>query len=139
MPAAEALWYDTSRWGSFVDGFAHVARLEGDWPAAGAQLTWDSRPHGRGRVIERVLWQKPGEGQGVEVEDERLAGRQTVRFEELEDGVGIELELDYRLKRTNPLTPLVDVLFVRRALAASLRRTLERFDRELAAEGDLFE
>ena len=27
---AEALWYDTSRWPTFVDGLAHVAKVEGE-------------------------------------------------------------------------------------------------------------
>ena len=39
---AEALWYDTTRWPTFVDGLHHVARLEGDWPRAGARVLWDS-------------------------------------------------------------------------------------------------
>ena len=51
---AEALWYDTSRWPTFVDGFAHVVKKEGDWPAAPSTLVWQSTPAGRGRVLERV-------------------------------------------------------------------------------------
>ena len=45
------------------------------------------------------------------------------------------LTLDYELKERNPLTWLVDALFVRREVAASLRRTLARFVRE--RRGDL--
>src|SRR5690242_14980884 len=53
---AAALWWDTTRWPSFVDGFSHVHKREGDWPAVGGRLVWDARPGSdRGRVIERVL------------------------------------------------------------------------------------
>ena len=40
---AEGLWYDTSRWASFVDGFARVVSADPEWPRDGA-ITWDSRP-----------------------------------------------------------------------------------------------
>ena len=33
--AAEQLWYDPTRWPSFVDGFGHVVRVDEGWPAAG--------------------------------------------------------------------------------------------------------
>ena len=45
---AEALWYDTNRWPTFVDGFAHVVSSERDWPAAPGILVWQSTPAGRG-------------------------------------------------------------------------------------------
>ena len=51
---AEALWYDLRRWPSFVDGFKYIARVDGDWPAVGALVVWDSYPGGRGRVLEEV-------------------------------------------------------------------------------------
>ena len=51
---AEALWYDLRRWPSFVDGCKYIARVDGDWPAAGALVVWDSFPGGRGRVLEEV-------------------------------------------------------------------------------------
>ena len=51
----ERLWYDPARWPSWVDGFAHVVRLDEElWPRAGAALVWDSPPGGRGRVLETV-------------------------------------------------------------------------------------
>jgi hypothetical protein len=31
---AEQLWYDPSRWASWIDGFGHLSKLEGDWPLA---------------------------------------------------------------------------------------------------------
>lgn len=135
--AAERLWYDTSRWPSFIDGFARVVKQEGPWPEAGSRVVWDSTPAGRGRVVERVVEHEPGEGQQVEVEDPRLRGTQRVRFEALEDGVAVGLELEYELKQGGPLSPLVDLLFIRRAVRDSLWRTLLRFGREVAAELEL--
>src|SRR2546421_383757 len=76
---------------------AHVAGREG-WPEPGGTLVWDSTPAGRGRVVERVTAQVEGEGQTAEVDDPRLSGTQTLAFTGLEDGVGITLSLDYRLK-----------------------------------------
>jgi hypothetical protein len=61
-----------------------------------------------------------------------------VRFAALgEDRVSVSLELRYRLKRRYPGVEIVDVLFIRRALRASLARTLRRFAIELAAEREL--
>jgi hypothetical protein len=133
---AEALWYDLARWPAFVDGFAHVVKVEGDWPRAGARLIWTSVPDGRGSVVERVLRHEVRTGQTVEVEDERLTGEQSVTFTPAGDGaVRVDLELTWRLKQSHPLTPLVDLLFVRRAFGDALARTLTRFRREL--RGDL--
>jgi hypothetical protein len=47
------------------------------------------------------------------------------------------LELRYSLKQGGPFAPLVDALFIRRAFADALRRTLARFRRELRAEAEL--
>jgi hypothetical protein len=138
VSAAEALWYDTSRWPAFVDGFAHVAKLEGDWPHTGARLVWDSVHAGRGRVVERVVHYEVRSGQTVEVEDPRITGVQTVTFTPRGDGVSrVDLELRYALKKPTPVTPLVDLLFVRRAFNDALRRTVSRFARELRAEQEL--
>ena len=54
LTEAEALWYDTSRWSTFIDGFGHLASVGERWPREG-DVVWDSRPGGRGRVLERVL------------------------------------------------------------------------------------
>ena len=127
---AEELWYDSRRWPAWVDGFGHVEKLEGGWPAVGARSVWESRPGGRGRVVERVTAYEARVGQTVAVEDERLRGTQTVSFEPGPDGVEVALELEYELKQRNPLTPLTDALFIRRALRDSLKRSLLRFARE---------
>jgi len=138
VSAAERLWYDVRRWPSFVDGFAYVAKLEGDWPDAGARLTWTSTPDGRGRVVERVTSYAVRSGQTVEVEDPRIEGTQHVRFRPREGGgCTVELELEYRIKHATFFTPLVDLLFVRRAFGDALRRTLARFGRELAYDVEL--
>ena len=135
--AAEALWYDIQRWPSFVDGFGKLVKVEGEWPAAGSRVVWDSTPNGRGRVSERVVAHEPGAGQSTEVEDPRLRGTQRVIFESLEGGIGVGLELDYALKQPGPLQRLADLFFIRRALRDSLRRTLLRFQRELASDLEL--
>ena len=132
---AERLWYDTSRWATFVDGFGHVVKREGDWPRTGAMLMWDSKPNGRGRVLERVTAFEVRASQTVEVEDPRMTGTQTISFSVGEEGrCGVALELDYRLKQGGPVAPIVDALFVRRAVRDALRRTLSRFARELRAD-----
>ncbi|MEO8689374.1 MAG: SRPBCC family protein [Solirubrobacteraceae bacterium] len=131
---AEALWYDPGRWPAWVDGFGHVYKLEGEWPAPGARAVWDSRPGGRGRVVERVSAYEARSGQTLAVEDEQLKGSQTVTFEPGPDGVELALELEYEIKNANLFTPLTDALFIRRALRESLQRSLDAFARELRGD-----
>jgi hypothetical protein len=133
---AEALWYDPVRWPAWIDGFAHVVELAEGWPAEG-RLVWHGTAGGRGRVLETVTAYEPRGGQTLAVEDSRLRGTQRVEFTPGPDNVKITLSLDYELKDRNPLTPLVDLLFVRRAIVASLRRTLARFARERRADTEL--
>ena len=132
---AEELWYDPQRWPAWVDGFSHVVKLEGEWPDVGARSVWESRPGGRGRVVERVTAYEARTGQTLEVEDEKLRGTQQVSFTTGPEGVEVALELEYELKERNPFTPLTDALFIRRALRDSLKRTLLRFARE--RQGDI--
>ncbi len=131
---AEALFYDPQRWPAWIDGFGHLVALECDWPQVGAHVVWDSPPGGRGRVQERVVAYEPRTGQTLEVEDATLSGRQQVAFEPRPDDVQIILWLEYEIKERTPLTPVVDRLFVRRAMNDSLRRTLTRFANERKAE-----
>jgi hypothetical protein len=133
---AEDLWYDLERWPAFVDGMGHVQKNEGDWPRSG-RVVWDSHPGGRGRVTERVRSYEARVGQEAEVEDERLHGTQRVQFGSVDGVTEIRLELEYELKRRYPGVQLVDVVFVRRALRDSLRRTLLRFARELESDRTL--
>jgi hypothetical protein len=131
---AEALWYDTARWPTFIDGLHHIARLEGDWPHAGARVLWDSTPGGRGRVQERVIAYAAREGQTLEVEDEKIRGTQRIAFTPTETGVTVTLELRYELKDAKPGMPLIDLLFIRRPQREALERTLRRFRTEVTAE-----
>lgn len=133
---AEALWYDTSRWPTFIDGFHHVESADPGWPAEGT-LVWDSTRDGRGRVVETVERHEPRVGQTSQVEDPKLSGRQSISFAALEgDKVRVTLELGYKLKDrpAGPLTVFVDALFIRPRQREALARTLVRFSRELAAE-----
>ena len=131
---AEALWYDPHRWQAWVDGFGHVVSLSDGWPDRGAELVWESPPGGRGRVTERVVAYEMRMGQTLEVEDATMTGRQTVKFEPGPEAVVITLSLEYRIKDRTPFTPIVDLLFVRRAMADALRRTVTRFSNERKAE-----
>jgi uncharacterized membrane protein len=131
VEAVEALWFDLTRWPAFVDGFAAVAKRDEAWPQSGS-LAWDSKPGGRGRVLEDVTGYEPGSAHASRVEDAQLRGTQTVGFTPEGDAVRVSLALEYELKERTPLTPIVDAFFVRRALGDSLRRTLTRFASELA-------
>jgi hypothetical protein len=131
---AEALWYDPHRWASWVDGFGHVITLEGDWPDVGARLVWESPPAGRGRVMETVVAYETRTGQTLEVEDATIRGRQTVAFVPAPDHVDVTLSLEYEIKDSKLITPVVDLLFVRRIWNETLRRTVTRFANERKAE-----
>ena len=133
---AEALWYDTSRWPTFVEGFHHVASRDPAWPEAG-EMVWDSVPNGRGRVMEKVTRFEPRVGQWAQIEDSQIRGNQTVTFAVAPgERVRIALDLSYEVKerRGGPLFSIVDALFIRPRQREALARTLVRFSRELAAE-----
>ena len=100
-------------------------------------MIWDSFPAGRGRVVERVVSQAPLVGQASEVEDDSIRGRQSVAFAATDGSVHVELVLAYEIKKRSIVTPLVDVLFIRRAMTMSLATTLRRFGVELDAEREL--
>jgi hypothetical protein len=130
--AAESRWYDTTRWAAWVDGFDHIVETSGPWPQAGASVTWQSGPAGRGRVTELAVEYRPLEGQTVAVEDDAIRGRQHVVFRPADEHVEVKLSLEYEIKQSSFFTPLIDLLFIRRAMAASLRATLARFAAESA-------
>jgi len=134
---AEALWYDTSRWPTFVDGFAHIVSTEGDWPAAPSTLVWQSTPAGRGRVLERVTEYEPRLGQTAHVEDPKMSATQRVAFAPKDDGVQVTLTMEYTLKEGGPLRPFMDFLFIRRAITDALKRTVHRFARELETDAEM--
>jgi hypothetical protein len=130
---AERCWYDPDGWPRWVDGCERVLDVESGWPEPGSGITWESGPAGRGRVSERVVEYEPLRGLTLDVGDASIQGRQTVAFVPDDGAVTVELALAYRLKRESVVSPLVDRLFIRRAMAASLARTLHRFGAELQA------
>ncbi|MGB0095323.1 MAG: hypothetical protein WBP81_22640, partial [Solirubrobacteraceae bacterium] len=95
--------------------------------------TWESGPAGRGRVVERVVEYESLAGQTLEIEDSSISGRQQVVFTALDGNIELALSLDYQVRRRSPLTPLIDLLFIRPAMKRSLQTTLARFGVELAA------
>jgi len=95
-------------------------------------VTWQSGPAGRGRVTERVTAYEPLEGQTLDVEDDAITGRQRVAFTPADEHVEVKLSLEYEIKKRSFFTPLIDLLFIRRAMAASLQATLGRFGAELS-------
>ncbi len=130
---AERCWYDTARWSQWVDGLERVLAVDGPWPETGAAVTWESGPAGRGRVTEQVIAHELRRGQTLDVRDTSITGRQSVVFEPSDTNVEVTMRLEYRLRRRSPLTPVLDVLFIRRAMAASLETTVSRFGAELRA------
>ncbi len=134
--AALALWSDVRRWPTFVEGFAHVVEASRDWPREGARLVWQSNPSGRGRVTEKVIESGPSLLR-TQVYEDALVGEQSVTVEPTEEGARVELRLEYELARSGPLRGIADVLFIRRALRDSLRRTLERFAVEAQEDAGL--
>ena len=131
---AQACWYDTTRWPLWVDGLEQVLQVDGDWPRVGSSVTWESGPAGRGRVTERVIAYDAAHGQTLEVDDDSIGGLQSVSFAPARNGVQVGLSLEYRLKRRSIVSPLVDLLFIRRAMAVSLEATVALFAVELAPD-----
>ncbi len=138
LPPAEVLrlWSDIDRWPSFVEGFARRLELTDAWPEPGGRVVWESTPDGRGRVTETVVESAPDRF-ATQVYEAALAGSQTFRALPANDGSEVELALEYELARYGPLRGLADVLFIRRALRDSLRRTLYRFTIEVEEEARL--
>jgi hypothetical protein len=134
--SAEQLWADTNRWPTFIDGFKRVVEQDPRWPGVGSKVVWESGPAGRGRVTERVTVNAPGRFE-TEVYEEQITGTQTVTFEMGDQDTLVTIALDYRLQKGGPLRALTDVIFIRRALAEMLRRTLRRFATEAAEQGSL--
>jgi len=135
--AALRLWTDVDRWPSFVEGFARPVDRSPEWPHAGARLVWESSPAGRGRVTEKVMEAEGPDRFVTQVFEERLHGTQTFRVVESEGGSRAELALEYELTKYGPLSAVADVIFIRRAIRDSLRRTLSRFAVEAEEEAGL--
>jgi uncharacterized membrane protein len=134
--AVVALWTDTSRWATFVEGFARVVERSPGWPAPEERVVWESIPGGRGRVTEKVV-EHGSDHFATMVFEDALMGRQAVRAVPAPDGAEVELSLEYRLVKYGPLSAVADALFIRRALRDALRRTLFRFTVEAEEEAGL--
>jgi Polyketide cyclase / dehydrase and lipid transport len=133
------LWTDVRRWPTFIEGFAHVVEKDEGWPAEGSKLVWVSPAGGRGRVTEMVLAVEPGSALTTRVLEASLRGVQAVGFDPADAGTLAHLSLEYHLNptgfwRQGPVGKVTDALFIRRALADSLARTLRRFATEAAEE-----
>jgi hypothetical protein len=128
---AEQLWYDRTRWPSWIDGFGKVVRLDDEWPQSGAKLLWDAPPGSRGRVVERVTRYEPRLGQTIDYEDAVFTGVRRVTFEPGLEQTRITLEVEPTPKLR---IPPARMWWFRRRLRDSLERTLMRFSYELAAE-----
>ena len=46
----EQLWHDRTRWASWIDGFTHLEKLEGEWPLEGTRRVYRIEPDGVARV-----------------------------------------------------------------------------------------
>ena len=130
---AEQLWYDHSRWASWIAGFAALQQLGEDWPLAGARRVWVTRPDGRGLISETVRDYVAGDGQTLEFEDAKVRGVQRVLFQSDGTRTAITVTLDLE---TKDRTPPARRWWLRRRFRGELERTLERFSYELAAERD---
>ena len=49
----------------------------------------------------------------------------------------VSLTMDFTLSESGLLRPLMDFLFIRRAILDSLKRTVQRFARELKADAEM--
>ena len=130
---AEQLWYDRSRWPSWIAGFAALQKLGEEWPLEGARRVWVTRPQGRGLISETVRSYVAGDGQALEFEDAKVRGVQRVRFES--DGTRTRVTVTLDLETKGRIPP-ARRWWLRRQFRGELERTLERFSYELAAERD---
>ena len=130
---AEQLWYDRSRWPSWIAGFAALQKLGEEWPLEGARRVWVTRPQGRGLISETVRSYVAGDGQALEFEDAKVRGVQRVRFES--DGARTRVTVTLDLETKSRIPP-ARRWWLRRQFRGELERTLERFSYELAAERD---
>ncbi|RKQ93747.1 hypothetical protein C8N24_3618 [Solirubrobacter pauli] len=128
---AEQLWHDPSRWASWIDGFAHLEKLEGEWPEVGARRVYSTHVAGQALVSEKVMRLTAGDGMTLIVEDERVTATQAVRFES--DGVRTRITVEVEAQPKEKMPP-GQRWWWRRKRGESLARTLQRFSYELAAD-----
>jgi Polyketide cyclase / dehydrase and lipid transport len=129
---AESCWLDTSGWPLWVDGLERVLECSRDWPDPGSSVIWESGPAGRGRVSEQVIAREPLASLSLYVHDASITATQRVAFMPTDEGVAVEVTLDYTVNKRSIFTPLVDMLFIRGAMRRSIATTLARFGTHLA-------
>jgi hypothetical protein len=134
---AEQLWYDRTRWASWIDGFGNLSKLDGDWPFEDSRRVWTMRvgsPNAaRGLISEKVRAYAAGDGQTLAFEDERVHGVQRIRFET--DNVRTRITVTVDMETKTYLAP-ARKWWLRRQFRGALQRSLARFAYELAAERD---
>lgn len=126
------LYFDPGSWPAWVDGFSEVISSSG-YPQHGGTLRWRSTPAGRGEVTEEVLEHEPRRLHRVRFGDPESEGELETWFEISGEQVEVTQRMDYRVLHQGPLGPFTDILFVRRQVAASLARSLERLAHEAEA------
>lgn len=128
-PLAEVwdLYFDSSRWAAWVDGFAAVVSESG-YPDVDGKLIWRSTPAGRGQVNEQVLVHDDRSSHRIRYRDPESEGELETTFEMLptEDGrlTRVEQHLVYGLRQGGPLSAITDFLFIRSQMRQSLERSL---------------
>ncbi len=128
---AEQLWHDWSRWASWIDGFQHLEKLEGEWPEVGARRVGSSPGAGARARVQKVMRMEAGDGLTLIVEDERVTATQVVRFET--DGLRTRITVEVEAQPKEKMPP-GQRWWWRRKRGESLARTLQRFSYELAAD-----
>jgi len=132
------LYFDRSRWPSWVDGFA-VVLSETDYPEKGSELIWRSTEAGRGRVKEAVVAHEPRSLHRIRYEDPESAGELETTFAMMPaDGermTKVTQRLAYGLQGGGPLAPVTDFLFIRSQMRRSLERSLSDLRIEAADGG----
>jgi hypothetical protein len=124
-------YFDRARWPAWVDGFDHVEAVGDGYPATGATLVWSSLPQGRGRVREKVLDHQPRRLHRISYEDDYSRGELDTTFALEGEQVRVSQELSYEISEPRPFTWLTDLLFIRREMARSLGRSLQRLSAEV--------
>jgi len=123
-------YFDPDRWRSWVDGFSDVVSSSG-YPERGGTLRWRSIPAGRGEVTEQVLEHEPRSLHRVRFSDPESEGELAASFEISGEGVEVTQAMHYRIRHPGIFGPFTDILFVRRQVAASLARSLDRLKYEV--------
>lgn len=118
------LYFDSTRWTSWVDEFRGADETDDGYPEEGGTLVWHTGPAGRGQVTETVLEHEPRRLHRIRYLDQSSEGEQETRFEIAGEGTKVTLELTYRLLKPT-LIPFTDRLFVRPQMRNSLLRSLQ--------------